>query len=103
MTQPLSVSPQWAALHLRVARGETLSDEQNAMYEAVVKRLDETEVYPGTVEQLRQTRALLAALEREHAELTAQFDALRAEITGLEATLDAHSRRALGLAVGESR
>jgi cell division protein FtsB len=102
-TEPLSVSPEWSALHLRVARGETLNDQERAAYEAVLKRLDETEIYPATLEELRRTRAHLADLEKMNAELTARSDALRAEITRLEALLDARSRQTLASAGGETR
>jgi SMC interacting uncharacterized protein involved in chromosome segregation len=92
------VTNEWSVLHLRAARGETLSSEENAAYQAGLQRLHESESFSGEdLALMRQARAEIAALEAEQQELRAQHDALRAQIARLEAALDERARQALGL------
>ena len=103
MNETLSVSQEWSALHIRAARGETLSPEERAVYEAGLKQLEEGESYPGVLTLLKQARAQTAALEAEQAELRVRHDARKARIAVLEAALDERTRQALGLtAVAQS-
>lgn len=89
-TETLSVSPEWSALHLRVARGETLNEEERAAYEAVLTQLDEEEeriLSAGFLAKVRQTRNELATLEAERIRLTQEREALEAQIAAIEKVL----------------
>jgi len=96
-TELLSVSPEWSALHLRVARGETLNDDERAAYEAVLKRLDEEEeriLSTNFLTTVRKTRNELAALEAERIQLTQEREALEAQIVAIEKLLAGSSAAA---------
>jgi hypothetical protein len=73
----------WWVLHLRAARGDRLSPEERAQYEAGLKHLHAQEVLGGDLAELRRARAAVARLEAESAALRARRDALDAEIEGL--------------------
>jgi hypothetical protein len=90
--------PAWWQLHLRAARGERLSPEEQAAYEAGARELDETETMPGALSRLRQARAAIAQAEAECVDLRRQRDALDAEMAALEARLSRQTRQALGVA-----
>lgn len=97
------MNPNWWPLHLRAARGEDLTPDERAIYEAARKRIEEGESYPGDLVSLKQTRAQIMDLEAEQAALQARHDALKAEIDALESALDERTRQALGLAVATER
>lgn len=85
----------WWPLHLRVARGEKLTAEERATYNAGLKQLHQEEVIPGDLTALRQAKVQVAALEAGNARLQAQRQALDAEIAALEARLDDRTRQLL--------
>ena len=87
---------QWWQLHLRVARGDSLSPDEQASYHAGRRGLEREERLPET-EQARQAREHLAALEAEHADLERRRQQLDAEIGRLEAQLDDPTRQYLGV------
>jgi hypothetical protein len=87
----------WWALHLRVARGETLDAEARADYEAGLKQLHQEESLEDGAASLRQARASVQAVEAEHTRLRARREQLDAEIAALEAMLDAGTREQLAL------
>lgn len=93
----------WWQLHRRAASGEDLSAEESAVYEAALARLDAGETFPVDLAAMREVRARLAVLDAERARLTRQREALEAEITALEARLDAPMRQALGLTGSDGR
>lgn len=90
---------QWWSLHLRVARGESLTAEEQAVYQEGLRCLHQEESVNGDIATLRQVRATVAALEAKHAHLHARRDKLEAEITVLEAALSDRTRQLL--AVGD--
>ncbi len=67
---------RWWALHLRVARGETLSAEERPFYEAGLKQLQQEETLKDPSDSIRELRAGIAALQAEHAQLHAQSEKL---------------------------
>jgi hypothetical protein len=75
----------WWQLHVRMARGETLSHEEKARYEAGAKELDAAEKYPSTFERLRTMRARIAELKAEEERLLTEQQALDERIAELEA------------------
>jgi septal ring factor EnvC (AmiA/AmiB activator) len=96
MNEP-RLDPAWSALHLRKARGESLTDEERAVYEAGLRELEAGESYPGDLEELRRLRAELQRLRAEHAELEAQRAAFDQEIARLEANLSRRAKELLGV------
>lgn len=85
----------WWALHLRLARNETLNAEEQATYEAGLQRLDQEEILNGDVSTLRQARSKMEALEAENAQLQARRKKLEKEIVFLEAGLSDRKRNLL--------
>jgi hypothetical protein len=55
----------WWSLHLRAAKGERLSTEEQAVYIAGKRRLQEAEALEGSLVHLRKTREEIRALEKD--------------------------------------
>lgn len=91
--------PDWWALHLRKARGETLTDEERAAYEKGLRELQRGGMFPGDIETLRQLRAEMTRLKAECAELKALEAELDRQIAELEAKLSPDIRALLGTEV----
>jgi predicted RNase H-like nuclease (RuvC/YqgF family) len=87
---------QWWQLHLRVARGDSLSPDEQSSYHAGRRELEREERLLET-EQARQAREHLAALEAEHADLERRRQQLDAEIGRLESQLEDPTRQYLGV------
>jgi hypothetical protein len=91
----------WWPLHLRRAKGETLSADEQALYEAGVQQLDaeEAETFrrDEELDQLREIRRRVLFADAEHQRLSQQYEKMRAEMTRLEALLDERTRQALGI------
>ncbi len=99
MRQPIERSPWWE-LHLRIARGETLSEQEQQLYDAEVARQDrEAPPLKTDLESLRTMREQVLALGRDNVELRSRVDELEREIRRVEHALSAETRQALG--VGE--
>jgi chromosome segregation ATPase len=94
---PSAPDPAWWSLHLRKARGETLTDEERAAYAAGLRPIEEAETFPGAVEELRRLRSEVTRLEAECADLEARRDTLDEQIAALEARLTPGARRLLGV------
>ena len=86
----------WWQLHLRVARGDSLSPDEQSSYHAGRRELEREERLLET-EQAKQAREHLAALEAEHADLERRRQQLDAEIGRLESQLEDHTRQYLGV------
>src|SRR5262245_13677326 len=63
---------RWWPLHLRVVRGEKLSAEEEPIYEAGLRQLDQGEFSPASGAAVQESRTAVAALEAEHAALVAR-------------------------------
>ena len=77
----------WWQLHVRAARGESLSASDRALYEAGVAELDAKEKAQwedANLEQLRQLKAEVERLEATHAQLQAKNQRLDRRIWTLE-------------------
>ena len=85
----------WWGLHLRVARGERLSEEERSLYDASLRELDNREVL-ASLSDARQARAELRDLEAERRRLEERRQQLDAEITTLEGALAPQARQLLG-------
>lgn len=75
----------WWALHLRVAKGESLSEQETTDYESGLNHLEGQPA--GDEEALIYLRSLRSAISRAtalHADLTARSVALDSEIAVLE-------------------
>lgn len=87
---------QWWQLHLRVARGDSLSPDEQSSYHAGRRELEREEQLLQTTEA-SESRRHLAALEAEHADLERRRQQLDAEIARLESQLRDPTRQYLGV------
>lgn len=78
---------RWWQLHIRVARGENLSVDEQAVYEVGLTELDGEEKpqwQDAGLELLRQLRAEVEGLEAAHTQLQARSQRLDRQIWTLE-------------------
>jgi hypothetical protein len=94
-TQP--EQPSWWDLHLRKARGEALSESEQALYEAEMARQDRQAPVPGNLEALKTLRATVTALATENADLRDRLTRLEAEVRAVEQALSRQTREYLGV------
>jgi len=87
----------WQALHDRWARGETLTKEEQAAYDAGCAELDAEEILPGSLNDLQTIHAKARELDAKIARAQAEAAALRAQIAESEARLSEPTRRRLGI------
>lgn len=85
----------WWQLHVRVARGESLSPDERVAYEAGRRELEQAETLQP-LEDARQSRNELRRLEAERARLEQQRRELDAQIAELESHLAPQARELLG-------
>lgn len=88
----------WWQLHLRLARGETLSAEEQSRYEAIRDELGRDDELP-LLASAKHARTDLRRLEAERDELERRRQQLDSRIAALEGRLSGQTRRLLG--VGE--
>ncbi len=95
---------RWWQLHLRVAKGETLSPQEQIVYQAGIRLLDQEEenlLSAGNLALLRRLRSQVQALSQLHTKLASQSEQLNERIafleqaykqlTGYELALDSHA------------
>jgi hypothetical protein len=87
---------RWWELHLRVARGESLTSEERATYNAGLQELEKDEKLQE-VRSTREVREQLRALEAERMNLEARRRVLESKIADLERRLHAETRHLLGV------
>ncbi len=87
---------RWWALHLRVARGDSLVPEERGLYDAVLQELEKDEKLQE-VRSTREVREQLRALEAQRASLEKRRQALENEIADLEKRLPQETRQMLGV------
>lgn len=87
----------WQVLHDRWAKGETLTPEEQATYEAGCADLDAEEILPGTLSNLQVIHAKAKELDAQIAHAQSAAAALRAQIAKTEARLSESTRRRLGI------
>ena len=90
----------WQALHDRWARGETLTPDEQALYEAGCTELDAEEILPGSLNNLQAVHAKASELDAQIVRAQAEAAALRAQIAEAEARLSEPTRRRLGIVTG---
>jgi hypothetical protein len=86
---------RWWELHVRVARGDRLSPEQQAVYEATRRELEDDETL-GPLQDAKQAREELRDLEVQRRRLEQRRQELDAEIAAVENTLAPQARELLG-------
>ncbi len=91
---------KWHALHLRVARGETLNAQEQAFYDTELRKMHQEEVLNTDFETLRQMRSRIKELEAENQRLQAQRARMDQEIAALEAQLNEQTKQLLGVGEG---
>lgn len=87
----------WWELHLRQARGEPLSGDEQQRYDAEIARHDQEVPAQRPIEALKVMRAAAAALAHENTELRLRIERLEGEIRTLEQALSRQSRELLGI------
>jgi predicted RNase H-like nuclease (RuvC/YqgF family) len=87
----------WWEIHVRVCRGEELSDEERAVYEVGLRELHDEERFTVDVSSLRRTRQETMELDAKCEELQARRHELKYEISKLESALSEEARKALGI------
>jgi|CXWL01.1.fsa_nt_gi cell division protein FtsB len=90
-------SEQWWVLHVRRARGESLSQEEMATYESELKRLHDDEILAEDLPALRQARQAVIDLDRRCDQLQTRRQNLKQEIARLESALSDETRQQLGI------
>jgi hypothetical protein len=77
----------WWNLHLRAVRGEVLSVEERACYEAGRAALESEEILNVDLNAVRKSRSALTELDLQRTELEQRRRALESEIARLETRL----------------
>lgn len=80
---------QWWQYHIRVARGETLTTEEDAIYRAGIDALDREEAEQlqlASLKNLRQLRAQIQQLTQNLEHFTTRHEQLNRKIADLEQT-----------------
>ena len=93
----------WWELHIRKARGETLSEEEERVYQAELTR-QEAEATPLTIDvaALKQLHEEFLSLRGENHKLQTRLANLENEIQRVEQQLSRDTRQAIGIDVGIS-
>ena len=89
----------WWQLHLRVARGETLSAEEQADYQTGLDRLDleEAQIEPEDVSALRAARAQIEKQTAVHTQMLVRRAQLERQIAALESAYQQLTGRNLAM------
>jgi len=87
---------EWWALHVRHARGESLSQEELLNYEQGRDQIYSEEDLSTDMEELRRLRSHIQEMETEHAGLMEQYQRLKAKAELLEAKLNTPQRQYIG-------
>lgn len=80
---------QWWQYHIRVARGEKLTAEEEAIYRTGIDALDQEEAEQlqlASLKNLRQLRAQIQQLTQNLEQFTARHEQLNRKIADLEQT-----------------
>ena len=88
---------QWWPLHIKYAKGEALTPEEQAAYEAGRDQLYANENLNGDVEDLKQLRAHILEMEAQLAQMMEQYRALKARAESLEDRLSEPVKNYLGV------
>lgn len=91
-----SLFQTWWALHVRVARGESLTADEYAFYDSHRHDLESDEQSQWLL-GAKHARNDLTSLESEHSQLEQRRQALDAEIRLLESRLGQQTRQLLGV------
>jgi hypothetical protein len=90
--------PAWWELHLRKARGERLSEQEQQLYDAEMARHDrESAPLRTDLAALKQMRKQVLTLARMNSQLRARVEELDQEMHRIEHLLSRETREALGI------
>src|SRR5258706_15389213 len=87
----------WWPLHIRKAKGETLTPEEQSFYQTKLKQLHQEEILHEDVEGLRQMREEIERLKAENRRLQVLREQLEAKAAVLESALDDKTRQLIGV------
>lgn len=85
----------WHTLHVRRARGESLSNSEQRIYEQGLTQRESEESFVVDLTVLLNLRESLNALEARKRQLGEQYENLSHQIEQIEQTLDEKTRRAI--------
>ena len=88
---------KWWSLHVRVAKGETLGAEEQAIYLVGQRSLRNNSAPDGSLDRLRRTRADIKSMEADREQLDARRSQLRDRIAILEMALSETDKQAIGV------
>jgi hypothetical protein len=88
---------KWWALHIRSARGESLTDDERALYHKGLRELHGQEALFEDLDSMRKAREAVMALDSRCDQLHARRKQLKERIAHLEASLSPEVRRSLGI------
>src|SRR4051794_37282043 len=95
--EPQASQPTWWDLHLRKARGEVLSESEQALYDAEIARHDQEMPLRGNLEALKALRDTVMTLAQENANLRKRLAQLETEREAVERGLNQPTREFLGV------
>jgi hypothetical protein len=87
----------WWPLHIRAAKGESLTSDERAFYEMWLKRLHEEEKLDTNLDEARAIRESIKALETERSQLEERRRKLQERAALLEAALSKQAKQTLGV------
>lgn len=82
-----SESQQWWEYHLRTARGESLTEDEQAIYDAGIEQFDQEEAEElqfSALDNLRQLRLHVQTLTQTLTQITTHSESLNSQISELE-------------------
>ncbi len=77
----------WWPLHMRVAKGETLNPQEQAVHDAGQQQLYAEEKLDNDIKELQQTRQRMLILKAAYNSLRARYEQIEAETAALERKL----------------
>lgn len=85
----------WWDLHLKVARGEKLTDQEKQLYDAEMSQHDQIGSHLSNIDLLKKLRAEIATLSQQNEQMRAHITSLEAEIKTIEKRLSKETRELL--------
>lgn len=88
---------EWMLLHLRTARRETLTPEEQAFYQEGQDELYAEEDLSGNADELRQLRTHITEMESQLVQMMEEYRELKAKSEGLESQMPERTRQFIGV------
>ena len=92
-----STHERWWPLHIKNAKGEALTPEEQAAYEEGRDQLYADENLDGNVEDLKQLRTHILEMETQLGQMMEQYRALKSKADSLEGQLSEPVKHYIGV------